>query len=124
MKAQGKPSAATRARAPLGFDATKTKSKEMENMLHRVHTDMKVEVRAAIVALIVGIVILEITLITVLNNLTGWTLLWVGFPGLIVSVLLLYVVYLLFRHRSDLKKLADLMRDRDQDDNERFGRGR
>ncbi len=96
----------------------------MENMLHRVHTDMKVEVRAAIVALIVGIVILEITLITVLNNLTGWTLLWVGVPGLIVSVLLLYVVYLLFRHRSDLKKLADLMRDRDQDDNERFSRGR
>lgn len=107
----------------MGFDATKTKSKEMENMLHRVHTDMKVEVRAAIVALIVGIVILEITLITVLNNLTGWTLLWVGVPGLIVSVLLLYVVYLLFRHRSDLKKLADLMRDRDQDDNERFSRG-
>lgn len=93
-------------------------------MLHRVRTDMKVEVRTAIVALIVGIVILEITLITVLNNLTGWTLLWVGFPGLIVSVLLLYVVYLLFRHRSDLKKLADLIRDSDQDADERFSRGR
>ena len=73
--------------------------------------DMKVEVASAILALVVGTVILEITLITVLHNLTGWTLFWVGFPGFIVSVLLLYVVYVLLRHKNDLEKVVDLVRN-------------
>lgn len=84
--------------------------RQIEESLTLARRDMRVEVASAIIALVVGTVILEITLITVLHNLTGWTLFWVGFPGFIVSVLLLCVVYVLLRHRSDLEKVVELVR--------------
>ena len=91
--------------------ASKPDLRQIEDSLMLARRDMKVEVASAILALVVGTVILEITLITVLHNLTGWTLFWVGFPGFIVSVLLLYVVYVLLRHKNDLEKVVDLVRN-------------
>lgn len=90
-------------------DDGKKGTSQLDQALSRARHDMKVEVRSAIVALVVGIVIFEITLITVLTNLTGWTLFWVGVPGFIVSALLLFVVYVLYKHKQDLEILAELM---------------
>jgi hypothetical protein len=97
-----------------GPDAGKKKSKEMDDVLNRARNDMKVEVRSAFVALIVGIVILEITMITLLSNLTGWTLFWVGVPGLILSALLLFVVYVLYKHKKDLELLTQYIRHHEE----------
>jgi ABC-type bacteriocin/lantibiotic exporter with double-glycine peptidase domain len=107
MKQQPKPSAASKS--PSKTEEGKKGESPLDQALARARHDMKVEVRSAIVALGVGIVIFEISLITVLMNLTGWTLFWVGFPGLVVSALLLFVVYILFKHKKDLETLADLL---------------
>jgi hypothetical protein len=110
MKTQSMPQASN-AKPGEQTNADKKNPKDLDGVLLLIRHDMKVELLSAAVALVVGIVIFEIAFITVLSNLTGWTLVWVGIPGLIISLLLLFVVYVLVKHKANVEKLTELVQN-------------